>query len=71
MPPEQVGSVTAVPVARARLDADFRALESLMLQLDPRREWGGLSRVTTPDWETLYLCREHAEARGRPAAGAF
>jgi internalin A len=50
---------------RATTEADFRALESLLLKLDPARTWGGLSRTVTPEGLTLYLCQEHAEAYRR------
>lgn len=50
---------------RAGNDADFRALEALLLKLDPAREWGGLSRTVTPEGLTLYLCREHSETYRR------
>jgi internalin A len=49
----------AEPSARAATDADFRALEAMLLELDPDRIWGGLSRTTTPEGLTLYLCKEH------------
>lgn len=49
------------PMVRAETDADFRALEALLLKLDPDRVWGGLSRTVTPEGLTLYLCREHSE----------
>ncbi len=44
---------------RAGTEADFRVLEAMLTELDPRREWGGLSRTTTPEGLTLYLCPEH------------
>jgi Leucine-rich repeat (LRR) protein len=47
-------------------EADFRALEGLLLKLDPDRRWGGLSRTVTPEGLTLYLCREHADGYRRP-----
>jgi hypothetical protein len=50
------------PSARATNDADFRVLESMLLKLDPDRVWGGLSRTTTPEGLTLYLCRDHLAA---------
>ena len=48
------------PVERAVNEADFRALESLLVRLDPDCEWGGLSRTVTPEGLSLYLCRDHA-----------
>ena len=53
------------PVVHATTEADFRALESVLLKLDPDRTWGGLSRTVTPEELTLYLCREHSEAYRR------
>jgi internalin A len=53
------------PEARAATEADFRALESLLNKLDPDHIWGGLSRMTTPEGLTLYLCREHYEGYHR------
>jgi internalin A len=49
----------AEPSARAATDADFRALEAMLTELDSDRIWGGLSRTTTPEGLTLYLCKEH------------
>ncbi|RSM83859.1 GTPase [Kibdelosporangium aridum] len=51
-----------IPSARAEHDADFRALEAMLLELDEKRVWGGLSRTTTPEGLTLYLCSEHRKA---------
>ena len=53
------------PAERAASEADFRALESLLVKLDPERGWGGLSRTVTPEGLTLYLCRDHADAYRR------
>jgi Leucine-rich repeat (LRR) protein len=55
------------PAGRAVNEAGFRALERWLTELDPDRHWGGLSRVTTPEGLTLYLCRDHAApySRGR------
>jgi internalin A len=47
---------------RAETDADFRVLEAMLVELDPERAWGGLSRTTTPEGLTLYLCRDHLKA---------
>jgi internalin A len=54
------------PIRRANNDADFRALEAMLLELDPNRIWGGLSRYTTPEDLTLYLCAEHLAAYRQP-----
>ncbi|SMD10279.1 COR domain-containing protein [Kibdelosporangium aridum] len=51
-----------IPSVRAEHDADFRALEAMLLELDEKRVWGGLSRTTTPEGLTLYLCSEHRKA---------
>jgi hypothetical protein len=53
------------PAIHATTEADFRALESLLLKLDPDRTWGGLSRTVTPEGLTLYLCHEHCEVYRR------
>ncbi|ONI70613.1 hypothetical protein ALI144C_49225 [Actinosynnema sp. ALI-1.44] len=52
----------ATPAIRAEHDADFRALEAMLLELDKKRHWGGLSRTTTPEGLTLYLCADHRKA---------
>lgn len=31
----------------------------MLSKLDPERRWGGLSRMTTPEGLTLYLCPQH------------
>ena len=48
------------PTARATTEGDFRALEAMLAELDPKRVWGGLSRIDTPEGLALYLCRDHA-----------
>lgn len=53
------------PAPRAANEADFRALESLLVRLDPERSWGGLARTITPEGPPLYLCREHADVYQR------
>lgn len=52
----------AEPAQHAATEADFRALETMLAELDPRRRWGGLSRHTTPEGLTLYLCEHHLTA---------
>ena len=47
------------PRQHAETEADFRAIEAMLLELDPRRTWGGLSRTLTPEGLTLYLCADH------------
>ena len=61
------GGPESGPAVHAATEADFRALESLLLKLDPDRTWGGLSRTVTPEGLTLYLCHEHAEEYRRAA----
>lgn len=48
------------PTARATTEGDFRELEAMLIELDPQRRWGGLSRIDTPEGLALYLCRDHA-----------
>lgn len=48
------------PIEHASTDSDFRALEAMLTELDPKRRWGGLSRIDTPEGLALYLCRDHA-----------
>uniref|UniRef100_UPI003D726B4A COR domain-containing protein n=1 Tax=Nonomuraea jabiensis TaxID=882448 RepID=UPI003D726B4A len=57
---EDLGDVNSHAESRATLEADFRALEALLIELDPARTWGGLSRTTTPEGLTLYLCAQHS-----------
>jgi hypothetical protein len=42
------------------LDADYRAVYALLDALDPAHHWSRLSRVSTPEDQILWLCREHA-----------
>ncbi|GIH04217.1 hypothetical protein Rhe02_22840 [Rhizocola hellebori] len=49
----------STPSARAETDAQYRVLEQLLAALDPKRQWGGLSKITTPEDLTLYVCPEH------------
>ncbi|MCA1670976.1 MAG: GTPase, partial [Actinobacteria bacterium] len=64
---ELPGAVDVTPSAHATNDADFRTLHAMLRELDPVNTWGGLSRYTTPEGLTLYLCREHLAAYRRPA----
>jgi internalin A len=57
-----------LPTAHAANDADFRALETMFAKLDPDKTWGGLSKTSTPEGLTLYLCHEHAAPYRRPPA---
>jgi internalin A len=65
--PAKDGRSDPDPSERATNEADFRALESLLVKLDPDRGWGGLSRTVTPEGPILYLCRDHAAAYRRAA----
>src|ERR1039457_5258519 len=47
--------------SKTHLDVDYRALYSLLHQLDASDHWAGLSRTYTPEGEILWLCRDHAE----------
>jgi hypothetical protein len=57
------------PEAHAATDADFRALKAMLARLDPDEVWGGLSRTTTPEGLTLYLCDYHLAQYRQPSAG--
>jgi internalin A len=59
---DELRGMDSAVVARASTDADFRVLEAMLLELDADRVWGGLSRTTTPEGLTLYLCGEHRKA---------
>jgi hypothetical protein len=48
------------PITHGVLDSDFRELEAMLTELGPKRRWGGLSRIDTPEGLALYLCRDHA-----------
>ncbi|HWG27511.1 hypothetical protein [Actinospica sp.] len=53
------------PSARATNEAGFRVLEKWLMEVDPVKQWGGLTRVTTPEGLALYLCRDHAAPYSR------
>jgi hypothetical protein len=57
------------PATRAANDADFRALQAMLTELDPNQVWGGLSRTTTPEGLTLYLCAEHTASYRQRTTG--
>ena len=40
--------------------ASLRALRKLLDEVDPKREWGGLEKVLTPEGHYLWLCEYHA-----------
>jgi hypothetical protein len=40
--------------------ASLRTLRVLLEALDPVRDWGGLSRVLTPEGHVLWLCGHHS-----------
>ncbi|AVH54542.1 COR domain-containing protein [Streptomyces dengpaensis] len=55
--------------------ADHRALYTLLKELDPEERWAGLDKVTTPEGETYWLCKDHSlpyrRALGTPLPDAF
>jgi hypothetical protein len=64
----EVGAQDAAPAVRAVNEADFRALQAMFAKLDPNQVWGGLSRITTPEGLTLYLCADHLARYRQPAS---
>jgi len=56
----ELGIEAQVPEAHATNEADFRVLEGMLTKLDPAKVWGGLSKITTPEGLTQYLCAHHA-----------
>jgi hypothetical protein len=48
------------PQRYARLDADYRAIYTLLHELDPSDHWAGLNRVLSPEEQILWLCSDHA-----------
>jgi hypothetical protein len=60
------GDGDPTPSAHAVDDADYRALLAMLTRLDPDQAWGGLSRTTTPEGLTLYLCPDHVAGYRRP-----
>ncbi|HEV2783125.1 MAG TPA: hypothetical protein VGX25_27400 [Actinophytocola sp.] len=63
---DELRDAEPAPAAHAVTDADFRALEAMLTKLDPDRAWGGLSRTTTPEGLTLYLCDHHLAQYRQP-----
>lgn len=61
----EISPVDPAPSAHAADKLDFRALEAMLTKLDPDQVWGGLSRITTPEGLTLYLCTHHLTAYQR------
>jgi hypothetical protein len=59
--------VDPAATVKATNEADFRTLEVLLTKLDPAQQWGHLSRTTTPEGLTLYLCKDHSELYKRAA----
>lgn len=48
-------------------DARFRAMNALLLTLDPQRRWAGLNKVPTPEGNVYWLCGAHTDQfRGLP-----
>jgi internalin A len=52
-------TLQSAPSAHAATEADFRGIQAMLRKLDPEDVWGGLSRTTTPEGLTLYLCSHH------------
>ena len=50
-----------MPDVRAVEGMELRALRSLLDKQDPERNWGGLSKVRTPEGHYLWLCPYHRE----------
>ena len=57
----------ATPSARAETEAQYRVLEQLLTALDPKKRWGDLSKITTPEGLVLYVCSEHVARYLTPA----
>lgn len=53
-------SVQPSSEANIRTEADLRAFARVLDEIDPTRNWGGLSKVLMPEGQTLYVCPEHA-----------
>ena len=48
-------------------DAAIRAMQKLLLKVDPQRKWAGLNKVLTAEGDVYWLCIAHtAEYRGLP-----
>jgi hypothetical protein len=41
--------------------AALRALRTLLDKVDTKRDWGGLTKVLTPEGDYLWLCQQHAQ----------
>lgn len=39
--------------------AALRMLHEFLKKKDPEQVWGGLTRITTPEGDVLWLCKEH------------
>ena len=48
------------PQRRASLDVDYRAIYSLLDELDSSHHWAGLNRILSPEDQILWLCSDHA-----------
>ena len=68
------GSLAATEVWRTGLIHGMRGcvrgallcgLRTLLDELDPARDWGGLRKVLTPEGHYLWLCDHHAEEYAR------
>jgi len=56
------------PARWATSAGEFRALERLLTSLDPMRRWGGLTRTTTPEGLSIFVCGDHLAEYHYPAA---
>jgi hypothetical protein len=52
---------------RVVADGELRVLERVLETLDPTRYWGGLSRITTPEGLSIWVCPEHLQTYDYPA----
>lgn len=55
------------PSRVAHHEGDFRWLAAALHELDPSEYWGGLTKTTTPDGLTVYVCRTHLKELRYPA----
>ncbi|WP_198037240.1 leucine-rich repeat domain-containing protein [Streptacidiphilus jeojiense] len=59
-------------MVRATEDPQFRAMQGLLLALDPKQAWSGLSKVATPEGHIYWLCAAHTrQYRGLPGESAI
>jgi hypothetical protein len=56
--------LTDEPIHHASVDADYRAIYSLLHELDPSHHWAALNRILSPEDQILWLCSDHARQYG-------